>query len=60
MDPISTPWKHQKTLRFVDVFRGIDKMHWERIATLLNGSWIFYSKQRLITIMFITPAEIIS
>ena len=25
MHPISTRWKHQKTLRFSDVFRGLEK-----------------------------------
>ena len=30
MHPFSTPWKHQKTLRFSDVFRGRERVHWER------------------------------
>ena len=25
MHPFSTPWKHQKILRFSDVFRGLKK-----------------------------------
>ena len=25
MDPFSTPRKHQKTLRFSDIFRGVEK-----------------------------------
>ena len=26
MHPFSTPWKHQKTLRFADVFSGLRKV----------------------------------
>ena len=25
MHPFSTPWKHQKTERFSDIFRGVEK-----------------------------------
>ena len=25
VNPFSTPWKHQKTVRFSDVFRGVEK-----------------------------------
>ena len=28
--PFSTPKEHQKSLRFPDVFRGREKLHWER------------------------------
>ena len=29
MHPFSTPWKHKKTARFPDVFRGRERVHWE-------------------------------
>ena len=30
MHPFSTPWKHQKTWRFSDVFKGYrERLHWE-------------------------------
>ena len=33
MHPFSTPWKHQKTLRFSDVFReGRERVHWEQMG----------------------------
>ena len=32
MYPLSSPWKHQKTLRFFDVFRGRERVHWEQMS----------------------------
>ena len=32
MHPFSTPWKYQKTVRFSDVFRGRERVHWERMG----------------------------
>ena len=32
MHPFSTPWKHQKTLSFSDLFRGREKVHWEQVG----------------------------
>ena len=29
MQTFSTPWKHQKTASFSDVFRGRERMHWK-------------------------------
>ena len=32
MQPFSTPWKHQKTLRFSSVRRGRERVHWEQMV----------------------------
>ena len=38
MDPFSTPRKHQKALRFSDIFRGWrggggrERVHWEQVG----------------------------
>ena len=41
MDPFSTPWKHQKTLGFFDVFRGVEKgcimSEWIKLWLFTNG-----------------------
>ena len=31
MQPFSTPWKHQRTVIFSEVFRGRKKVQWERM-----------------------------
>ena len=37
MYPFSIPWKHQKTLRFSDVFRGVEKgCIWNKWANFLS------------------------
>ena len=38
MHSFSTPWKHQKALRFSDFFRGIERVHWEQMS-LVKNSW---------------------
>ena len=30
MHPFSNPWEHQKTVRSSDVFRGRERLHWEK------------------------------
>ena len=32
INPFSTPRKHWKTLRFSDVFRGPERVHWEQMG----------------------------
>ena len=32
MHPFSTSWKHKKTIRFSDVFRGRERVHWEKMG----------------------------
>ena len=40
MHPSSTPWKHQKTLRFFDVFRGQRKGAWRTIGLITNTKFV--------------------
>ena len=42
MHPFSTPWKHQKTVRFSDIFRG-----WRKGALRTNGLIERYSRKFL-------------
>ena len=32
MHPFFTPWKHQKTVQFSDVFRGRKRVHLEKMG----------------------------
>ena len=40
MHPFSTPWKHQKTLRFFDVFQGVEK-------GCIGNEWVKYGFLRV-------------
>ena len=40
MHPSCTPWKHQKTLRFFDVFRGQIKGAWRTIGLITNTKFV--------------------
>ena len=37
MHPFSTPWKHQKTLRFPMFSGGTERVHWERMGWKRNS-----------------------
>ena len=38
MHPFSTPWKHQKTVRFSG---SRERVHWERMSYFLQGKLVF-------------------